>query len=372
MGNAFAYSQTFEEWCIDNNRQDILDLWDYEKNDKLPSEVPRGTKTKYFFKCGNDIHPSESRRLSLITSSPDHKLICKQCAYHNEDDLLGQVFGELTVIEFDKQRSDEKKYSYWICKCSCGNIISTSKYKLIDGEKIICGKRNKHLCCNDVDDIDIFSPTYLRELRKSNEYNHYRQEVLKKDNYKCIICGTNKNLEVHHIYPFATYPKERLNPAYGICICKQHHNVGSPISFHTVYGKFDNTPEQLEDYVNAKRNELGINEHFDVYEYMDSYDDDSIEIDDSMMNIGCPILDDLKGGNIMKDYYPTVRETIDRYNQTMNNIANCKEETTDDDDEFLQNFSIYLAHALIKDTGGGQCAREELEKAADIINVVVR
>ena len=48
MGNKYYY-KTFEEWCLENNRQDILDLWDYDKNNKSPSEVPAGTKIKYFF-----------------------------------------------------------------------------------------------------------------------------------------------------------------------------------------------------------------------------------------------------------------------------------------------------------------------------------
>ena len=72
----------------------------------------------------------------------------------------------------------------------------------------------------------------------------------------------------------------------------------------------------------------------------------------------------------MKDYYPNTRAKLDAYNTICDKILTSQEEATDDEDELLQNFSIHLAHALIKDTGGGQQAREELAKAADIINVV--
>lgn len=73
----------------------------------------------------------------------------------------------------------------------------------------------------------------------------------------------------------------------------------------------------------------------------------------------------------MKDYYENVRNVIDKYNQIMDKISHSEETTTNDEDEVLQNFCIYLAHALIKDTGFGQQSREELAKVASIINDVI-
>lgn len=74
----------------------------------------------------------------------------------------------------------------------------------------------------------------------------------------------------------------------------------------------------------------------------------------------------------MKDFYKNTRDLIDKYNQIINEIKTSPMEINEDDDEFLINFCIYLAHALIKDTGSGQLAREELSKMADIINDVIR
>ncbi len=75
----------------------------------------------------------------------------------------------------------------------------------------------------------------------------------------------------------------------------------------------------------------------------------------------------------MNDFYENTRECIDRYNQIIDKIMNnYDEETSDEEDEFLDNFCIYLAHALIKDTGTSQRPREELCKVANIINDVVR
>lgn len=291
MGNRYACKQTFEEWCLENNRQDILDLWDYELNEVDPSEIPSGTKQKYYFICPKGIHESELKRPLTITDNPNHIVICKKCSYHNFEDLTGQIFGDLTVIGYDKIGSLERNQPYWFCKCSCDNIISVSKYKLKDNKKTICGRAGRHLIkhvdvTNQQDNItDIYSREYMDELRCSTDYKQYKQDVLKKDNFQCIVCGSHKNLEVHHIYPFAIHPHDRFNPDTGICMCKEHHSVSSPISFHSIYGRFDNTPEQLEEYVNIMRQMIGINDNFDVYSYMNDIESDDIDIDDSMLDL---------------------------------------------------------------------------------------
>lgn len=55
----------------------------------------------------------------------------------------------------------------------------------------------------------------------------------------------------------------------------------------------------------------------------------------------------------------------------MDYIKNSPAETSEETDEFLTNFCLYLAHALIKDTGYGQQSRDELNRVADIISDVI-
>lgn len=73
----------------------------------------------------------------------------------------------------------------------------------------------------------------------------------------------------------------------------------------------------------------------------------------------------------MKNYYENTTQIINKYNETINQIEHGSFETSERQDEFLQNFCIYLAHALIKDHGFGSHSREELCKVADIIRDVV-
>ena len=51
---------SFESWCLDNDRKDLLERWDYELNSKSPLEVSYQSNNKYFFKCPRGIHKSES------------------------------------------------------------------------------------------------------------------------------------------------------------------------------------------------------------------------------------------------------------------------------------------------------------------------
>ena len=88
------------------------------------------------------------------------------------------------------------------------------------------------------------------------------------------------------MYPFAKYNADRFDVNNGVCVCAKHHSIRYPGSFHSIYGTRDgNTTENFEEYVNYMRQQLGIKEHFDVYAYMNPYDADNMEIDDSMLDL---------------------------------------------------------------------------------------
>lgn len=282
MGNRYTCKYTFEEWCINNDRLDILDRWDYEKNDKLPSQVAYRTRKQYYFKTHN---PLESKLIAIrYLTTTDDEGIYKYLDSRRED-LTGLTFGELTVLELDteKTNSTNNYHSYWLCKCSCGNIISVTANSLKMGQKT-CSNNFVHRSgeLNPVWKGGV-SPENER-IRKTRMYKKYRQAVLEKDNHKCIICGSTEDLQVHHIYPFSIYPDDRMRVETGVTVCAKHHTIGDN-SFHSIFGTHNNTPEQFEYYVNEKRQELGIKEPFDVYKYMNPYDADDMEIDDSMLDL---------------------------------------------------------------------------------------
>ncbi len=73
------HGKSFEQWCIENNRQDILDRWDYELNDCDPSEIAFGTNKKYYFKCPKEIHKSELKNIINFISGQEGSMNCNQC-----------------------------------------------------------------------------------------------------------------------------------------------------------------------------------------------------------------------------------------------------------------------------------------------------
>lgn len=55
----------------------------------------------------------------------------------------------------------------------------------------------------------------------------------------------------------------------------------------------------------------------------------------------------------MYNFYPSTTQCINKYNIIQYKMENLSVETSEVEDEFITNFCVYLAHALIKDTGTG-------------------
>lgn len=56
-------------------------------------------------------------------------------------DELGHRYGKLMVIAKDEELSKLKHRVQWVCKCDCGNIVTTSSKCLREGKTTSCGCR---------------------------------------------------------------------------------------------------------------------------------------------------------------------------------------------------------------------------------------
>lgn len=71
--------QSFYDWCITNNRQDIISRWDYKLNLEDPHFIPHATVKLYYFKCPKGIHKSELKRISDFVYGHEGVMECKAC-----------------------------------------------------------------------------------------------------------------------------------------------------------------------------------------------------------------------------------------------------------------------------------------------------
>jgi hypothetical protein len=104
---------SFEQWCIENNRQDVLDRWDYDLNDCLPDEIDHGSsKIKYYFKCPRNLHKSELKNISNFTVGYEGSIKCNQCNSFAQwgIDNLGENFLEKY---WDYEKNNELGIGPW-------------------------------------------------------------------------------------------------------------------------------------------------------------------------------------------------------------------------------------------------------------------
>jgi hypothetical protein len=68
------------------------------------------------------------------------------------------------------------------------------------------------------------SPRNAR-IRRSAEYDLWRRSVFYRDGFKCIWCGTKRELQADHIKPFAYFPELRFAIDNGRTLCKPCHKT---------------------------------------------------------------------------------------------------------------------------------------------------
>lgn len=76
-------------------------------------------------------------------------------------------------------------------------------------------------------------------------YFAWRTRVLKRDGFTCVKCGSNKNLQVHHLWGYKENPELAIVDDNGVTLCKDCHD-----QYHNINGYFDINPRDFEDFIN--------------------------------------------------------------------------------------------------------------------------
>jgi len=178
--------------------------------------------------CGN----TKTVRACHLTNNATISCGC----YTLVDNIVGQIFGRLTVYKSSKKRSGNGA-AYWKCVCSCGKTTIARSDGLRNGSIRSCG-------CMHLDSVSgennhnwnggITSDN--QKIRKSLKYKKWALSVKAQSNHTCVKCGCADNLVAHHIKSFSANIELRLDIDNGACLCRECH-----MKFHNKYSyiKFD-------------------------------------------------------------------------------------------------------------------------------------
>lgn len=127
--------KTFTDWCIENHRQDLLDLWDYDLNHKTPDDISCYTAASYYFKCQKGIHKSELHSISCVTTKYKNKKMCTKCNSFAQyaidkygEDVLDKYWDYEKNIVSPWEISHASKDEIWI---KCLNVSYHESYSIL-------------------------------------------------------------------------------------------------------------------------------------------------------------------------------------------------------------------------------------------------
>ena len=101
---------------------------------------------------------------------------CGKCGYQAEmssKNLLGQIFGRLTVIEKTDKRASSGSI-IWKCQCECGNIIEVPTNALTSAHTMSCGCLQSKGEYNIAQLLNVSLRTYFRKKAYEN-YAEYKK-----------------------------------------------------------------------------------------------------------------------------------------------------------------------------------------------------
>lgn len=277
--------KSFAQYMIDEYGEEYLNnIWS-DRNEGTPWDYYRGDTNKAWFVCLDN--PNHIYQQRIVNKS--NGCGCSICNNNNpktgvaKEKSLGILYPESVFVWSDKNDTTPYEYSpasdkevWWKCENN----------KHDDFKRRVRGSRDQHFECPTCakekrvwpkgSDHPNWKGTATKgELaRSSKEGKDWKRSVFKRDGFLCQICldSTHDRLNVHHIYDFASYPELRYDIRNGVLLCEQCHLNHYKGSLHSTYGNANVTPEQLQEYANKRRAELGITEPFDINKYTNGLD----------------------------------------------------------------------------------------------------
>ena len=172
-------------------------------------------------------------------------------------DLTNQIFGELTVI---KRVNDINHEAAWLCKCSCGNMITANTRALTSSHKKSCGclkskivcqrnkngiKRNNYVINEDDKTVTGFTFDNKPFLIDLEDY-----DIVKKYTWH-----NSKGYLIAHVYKNNKRTTIRM---HRLILNIDNQYLSNQIVDHINHDTFDNRKSNLR-IVDSSKNQMNIN-----------------------------------------------------------------------------------------------------------------
>jgi hypothetical protein len=112
--------KSFYAWCIENNREDILNRWDYELNKCSSKDITYSTNKKYYFKCPKNIHPSELKNINSFVKGQEGTMDCKMCNSFAQWGI-DNICSDFLEKYWDYKKNNELDINPWEIPKSCSS-----------------------------------------------------------------------------------------------------------------------------------------------------------------------------------------------------------------------------------------------------------
>ena len=247
-GQEAKYQFKNGKWCCSKNVQSCLVFRKKISkanigkiiNSEIRKKISNGNKNKY-------VTLETRKRLSLKNKgqkswSKNKKFNqnYKKKFQYSIDKLKSKfpIFAKIEEMRYNPNKPEEKEIQVHCKNHNCPNSKEkgdwfTPEYELFSrrvwaiekddgngGNYFYCCEECKHEC--PLFNLHSDPNKITEELYTSEEYQTFRNEVLKRENYICEYCG-EKAIDVHHSRPQKLEPGFVLDPDLGVACCEKCH-----------------------------------------------------------------------------------------------------------------------------------------------------
>lgn len=189
------YCLSFEYWCTTNDRQDLLDRWDYELNRIAPEEVARTSPKIYYFKCPRGLHSSTGYKLNNLTKYSCSEAKCFTCNSfaqwgidNIDNDFLNKYWDYEKNININPWKIPYCARATTTIYIKCQYDVDHKSYKTFPSH-FVSGSRCPE-CCR------VRTESYLQEAVRLYLENNYDYPL--SHEYNCSIIAYN-SLSKHYM-----------------------------------------------------------------------------------------------------------------------------------------------------------------------------